>query len=151
MVDVQLSALNILHITANSSILKENYEVTLNNCVPRPEAGFFLRPKIKKGRIPWSLPRSLFKDYVPDTDVSSAEIALGTAAALLRGGLETHGQAPDEGRASSEVQSLPAEKLPAHVLPSILSSVVVRPINTTLPSAALRISSPSTSSHLATS
>jgi hypothetical protein len=63
-------------VKANPLIINEKYEITLQNCVPRPLAGYFRRPKAKKGRKPWSLPISLFKDYVPDTEVINFELYL---------------------------------------------------------------------------
>ena len=69
LVEIKLAELNYIDVKANPSVLKDNYELTIQNCVPRPMPGYHHRPKVKKGRAPWSIPISLFKDYVPDTDV----------------------------------------------------------------------------------
>jgi hypothetical protein len=66
---VHLDRVNSVEVKANPNIIKENYEPNLQNCVPRPEPGYFRRARVKKGRVPWSFPKSLFKDYIPDTEV----------------------------------------------------------------------------------
>ena len=66
-IDVSLSEVNYLEINANPNIVTTNYEITIQNCVPRPVPGCHTRPKIKKARIPWTFPISLFKSYVPDS------------------------------------------------------------------------------------
>ena len=68
-VNVDLAEVNFVDVKTNASIIKDSYEVTIQNCVPRPVAGYHHRPKAKKGRAPWSIPISLFRDYVPDTEV----------------------------------------------------------------------------------
>ena len=67
--DADLQSLNIVIINANPSIVKESYDISIQNCVPRPVPGYFRRPKAKKQRKPWSFPESVFRDYVPDSDV----------------------------------------------------------------------------------
>jgi len=67
--DVNLDIINFVDVKENNNLFKENYDLLLQNCIPRPVAGYFHRPKAKKGRKPWSIPISLFKDYAPDTDV----------------------------------------------------------------------------------
>lgn len=66
---MNLNELNVLEIKENPTIINDSYQITLQNCVPRPELGYFQRPKAKKGRAPWSLPKSIFKDYIADTEV----------------------------------------------------------------------------------
>ncbi|MDR3547218.1 MAG: hypothetical protein P4M11_02890 [Candidatus Pacebacteria bacterium] len=61
--------MNVAVVPANPNIVKENYEITIQNAIPRPEPGSFMRPKQKKGRAPWLFPKSLFRDYMPDSDV----------------------------------------------------------------------------------
>ncbi len=67
-VNVALTTVNCVIVDANPDIVKENYEIAIQNAVPRPELGCFTRPKQKKGKAPWSFPKSVFRDYVPDTD-----------------------------------------------------------------------------------
>ena len=67
--NVNLTTANVADVKANPDIVKETYEITLQNAVPRPELGCFRRPKQKKGRAPWTFPKSLFRDYVADTEV----------------------------------------------------------------------------------
>ena len=52
-----------------ATLVNDLYESTIINCVPRPVPGCHIRPKAKKARIPWSIPISLFKDYIVDNDV----------------------------------------------------------------------------------
>jgi len=68
-IDVNLNEVNYIDIKANSGIVRENYEITIQNCIPRPVPGCYNRPKAKKQRKPWSIPISLFKDYIVDTEV----------------------------------------------------------------------------------
>ena len=67
--NVSLTQMNYFDVKANPAIAKDSYEVILQNCVPRPMPGYHHRPKAKKGRAPWSIPISLFRDYIKDTDV----------------------------------------------------------------------------------
>lgn len=67
---VNLDKLNMLNVKANPYLVKETYDITIRNCVPRPTPGLFLRIKAKRARTPWTLPISLFKDYIPDSDVN---------------------------------------------------------------------------------
>ena len=53
----------------NPSILNTRNEITIPNCFPRPISGSHYKPKLKLGKVSWSIPISLFKDYIPDTDV----------------------------------------------------------------------------------
>jgi len=68
-VDVNLTEINYMMNDVNTRIVNDINEITIMNCVPRPIAGFHYRPKASKARIPWSIPISLFKDYIVDTDV----------------------------------------------------------------------------------
>jgi hypothetical protein len=69
-IDVNLTEVNYMMNDVNTEILNNINEVTITNCVPRPISGYHFRPKAKKARIPWSIPISLFKDCIVDTDVS---------------------------------------------------------------------------------
>lgn len=69
-VDVNLTEINYMMNDINTGIINDINEVTIINCIPRPVAGCHFRPKAKKARIPWSIPISLFKDYIVDTDVN---------------------------------------------------------------------------------
>ncbi len=68
-VNVNLSELNYVDIKPNPSVIRESYEVTILNCVPRPAPGYHTRLKEKKVRTPWTFPISLFRDYIPDSEV----------------------------------------------------------------------------------
>ena len=69
LVEVDIDQINVLQIKPNPNIVKETYEISIQNCVPRPLSGEFYRAKAKKKRRPWPFPESLFRDYVPDTEV----------------------------------------------------------------------------------
>ncbi len=58
----------MIQVKANSNIVRESYNISIQNCIPRPVPGAFYRPKAKKVRKPWSFPESVFRDYVPDSD-----------------------------------------------------------------------------------
>ncbi len=68
-VDVALTEVNYIDFKPNPSMVRESYEITIQNCIPRPVPGLHHRPKAKKQRPPWSIPISLFKDYTVDTEV----------------------------------------------------------------------------------
>ena len=59
--------MNYIDIKSNPGIVKESFEITIQNCVPRPVAGYHHRPKAKKTRAQWTFPASLFKDYIIDS------------------------------------------------------------------------------------
>ena len=68
-VSVTLDKVNYIDVKANSNIITPEFDVTLKNCVPRPMAGLFHRDTPKRLRKQWTFPISIFKDYVPDTEV----------------------------------------------------------------------------------
>lgn len=74
--DIELKQLNYIDVKANTTIVKDNYDILLQNCVPRPWTGYIHRQKVKKGRRPWSIPISLFRDFIPDTEVNIVFITL---------------------------------------------------------------------------
>lgn len=117
-VDVNLTEVNYMVNDINTGIVNDVNEVTAINCVPRPVAGFHFRPKTKKARVPWSIPISLFKDYIVDTDVRTGA-NVDAVCEVLPGGLEEDGEAQDEGRGSDEVQGNLQKKLPHSVLPCV--------------------------------
>jgi len=69
-IDINLTEVNYVMNDVNTTMVNDLNEITVINCVPRPIAGYHYRLKEKKARIPWSIPISLFKDYIVDTDVN---------------------------------------------------------------------------------
>jgi len=66
-VEVNLTEVNCFDITANPSVINQYYEITVEKCMPRPIPGLFTREIPKRTRKPWSIPISVFRNYIPDT------------------------------------------------------------------------------------
>jgi hypothetical protein len=76
---VDLEKVNTVFVKQNPNLVRDTFEVFIENSFPRPVPGSFRRWRAKKGRAPWSIPISLFKDYLADTDVTfSLSFSLGT-------------------------------------------------------------------------
>lgn len=50
------------------SVLDEDYRPINKDCLPRPPDKVYVRPRNRRPKTPWSIPISLFKDYVIENE-----------------------------------------------------------------------------------